>query len=595
MIANSSLALTTLDPGTLDQSFTNFLKTQQIFRDYNFEGSNLKQLMRLLEYNTFLNAFYVNMDMVEGSLDTAQLKSSAISQSKPLNYTPRSARSASANVNVSFTANVGTVILRKGQTFSSIVNNNLLVYSVPDNIIMTSPNGYFSANIAIFEGAYFADAYVFDHTDEEQRLVLSNPNADTTSVVVVVFEDGSQVGNNYIQATSLLGLDETSRVFFLQQAENEQYEIEFGDGVVGRRPKDGARIVIDYRVTVGEDGNDATVFVPNFNPGNVAITSNVQTITVAQGGAPSESIESIKYYAPRHFQVQERAISDPDFVDVLREQFPEIISVNAFGGENLNPPRFGKIAVAVDISGIDGLPDSKVQQYTDFLTPRMGLSRTPIFVPADKSYLWVEADVSYNINITTLTQGQIEAEAFSVIQDYGNTNLNVFGAAVRGSRLFTAIDDADESIVSNDTKLYVYKKVSPVPGADAQNTLIEYKMPLLKAIPDPKDTFAPITNHSFWSSVYVLNNQNVNLVDDGQGNVNIVKMGTAGFEIVAKAGTIDYDAGVVQLTNFKVDFYDGTFIKLFVNTITHDIVADQRTVLSLEDNAIKVTGVPKRL
>lgn len=589
MAANSNLLLTGLDFDTLKTNFSNFLRTQDDFKDYDIASSNFNVLLDVLSYNSYINAFYTNMMLSESFLDSAQMKNSVISHAKELNYTPRSFRSAEASVNLTFQGPASTYLLQKGQTFSTTVKSNTYNFSISDNILLTSANGTFSANVELFEGVYLYDTYVMNSTDTTQRFILSNDNCDVSSLTVVVYEDNNVTGKPFTFARTLLGLTEVSKVFFVQQAENGKYEVVFGDGVVGYRPKDGATISLNYRVCHGTDGNGAKVFSINFNPGPTSDASqiNVQTISVASGAANSEDIESIRYYAPRHFQIQESATAAPDYAIMLRSQFPEISAVSVLGGEELIPPRYGYVAVVVDIADVDGLPDSKIQAYKEFLKQRNSLTTQIIFIDPLFSYLSIRSTVNYNINKTTLTPDNIKTLMIAGIRQYADDNLGEFSNKFRYSRFCSMIDDIDISVVGNETDVLVYKKITPIQGA-VQNMDIDFAMPLQPGVMQP-DNQTSTEFHSLYSGTFYVNGYASRLEDDGKGNIYIINTSNGVETFVNKIGTVNYETGYVKLINFNPTNYDGNNIKLYVRPKELDVIADKATILDIEDDEIIIT------
>jgi hypothetical protein len=596
----ASLNLTSLDPDTLMASFRAFMQSQPVYKDYDYEGSAMSALLRIMSHNTFLNAFFLNMLASEAiGIDTAQTRSALISHAKELNYTPRSAESSVANVTFNFTGTEPSYLVKKGQTFSTTIRNNSLNFSVPDTILATSTNGVFSVTTPIYEGVFQADSYIMNYNDDTQRFILSNANVDSRSITVVVYEDGSTQGLGYDLKTTLLGLNETSTAWFLQATETEKYEVIFGDNVVGRRPKDGCLVVIDYRVTIGSGGNGARVFTPNFTPdaqdGTPNTTSGLKVILNVESadGADQESDESIRYNAPRHFQVQERAANAEDYAILLQQQFPEIQAVSAYGGELLNPPRYGRVVIAISIQGVDGLPQSKIDEYTNFLNGRSMLTKGPLFISPEFTYVHIDTTVTYNINITKLTIQNIQALVSSSIDTFNTTNLNNFNSTMRYSKLVAAIDDTDPAILGNETDLTIYKKLIPGVGAPI-NLDVDFSMALFQNNQEI-NLIHPITDfHTISSTPFIYNGDTVWLDDDGIGNVYIKRNVGNNSEFVRKVGTVDYPSGAIQLVSFQIDKYDGTYFKVYARTLEKDVISDKATILGIEDDEISITAIPVR-
>lgn len=584
MTSRTSSDLTTLDFSTLRANFITYMKSQVEFRDYDFDASNLSVLIDLLAYNSHLNGFFTNMNLSEGFLDSAQLKSSLISHAKDLNYTPASAHSAKGTVHLTFSSPDASVLLQKGQTMSATIKSKTYTFSIEDNQVMAGSNNNFSANVIVAEGPYVTDTYVVNSSDETQRFALTNESADTTSLSVVIFEDGNLTGIPFKKATTLLGLNESSKVFFLHQTEVEKFEVMFGDNVVGRRPKDGAVIVLDYRITLGSAGNGAKLFVPNFNPGGNASDVVVDTLSASDGGADPEEIESIRFRAPRHFQVQEQGVAEGDYEVLLQEQFPEIQAVSAYGGETLDPPQFGRVFVAVQITGVDGLPESRADAYHDFLKPRSSKTVTPVIVAADNSYVLVDTIVNYDLNATTLTPESLRVLILNAVIQFSHDHLGIFAAVLRASRLGAAIDGADDSIFGNETGLRIYKKISPRFGASPVLTSLKFGMSMFKG-----DSADPGTNHTISSTPFVVGGTTFFLEDDAAGGIFL----SDGSMFSSRVGTVNYATGEVTLTALRADSYTGNSIRVFAKLEDHlgstDIATTQSTILSIEPDAVTIT------
>ena len=588
MAANSSLSLTALDVPTLEADLKAFMSSQKQFKDYNFDGSNLSALIRLLSYNTFKNSFYLNMVMSEGFLDTAQTRPAILSHAKELNYVPVSARSAKATVNFSFNGTQPSYLITKGQTFSSTVKNTGLVFSVPSPILLTSSNGYFSVQTDVYEGPFVADSYIVNYSDQTQRFLISNPNIDTTSLTVMVYQDSNVAGMIYTLATSLLDLNAQSKVFFLQAAETGQYEIQFGDGVSGYRPPDGSTVVLDYRITQGDFGNGATQFNMNFALGvGVSNISKVSTIAPANGGANIESIDSIRYNAPRHFQIQERATGPDDYATILQQQFPEITAAQAYGGEEAIPPQYGKVFIAINIANVDGIPASKSTIYTEFLRKRCSLTIRPVFVVPDYIGVAIRSHVTYNINVTTLTPDNISALVYTAIQKYATTNLNNFNATMKFSKLSSTIDAADPSIDHNDLQMYLYRKYTLTRSASS-TFVANFSNALLSYNPITNSVFPTTYSRSVFSTSYINDSGVVYLTDDGAGNIWVAQdRGTQTF-LLSKTGTVDYKTGTITISQLVVNDYSGSWIKIYTTPLNQDIVPSTGTILKVEADEIQI-------
>lgn len=589
-MANTSINLVDLDFASLKGSFKNYLRDQNQFKDYDFEGSNINILLDLLSYNSYKNAFYLNMLLSESFLDSAQLRNSILSHAKELNYLPHSARSSKAKVRIEFeaTGESAPYIIQKGSPLTTLVKNESYTFTIPETITVSSANTTYSFETDIFEGTYIQDTYTYRQGIENQRFKLTNRNIDTESLTVSVFEDGNEVSDAYKLSTSLLDLDETSKVFFLQPTETGYFEVLFGDNNLGRRPKINSTIVMEYRTSSGELPNGAREFSVDFDPtgsDELNFTPEVNTLENSRDGAEEESIESIRYMAPRHFQTQERAITASDYSIALKGQFPEINAVHAYGGEDLSPPQFGKVFIAVDITNVDGFPESKKIEYRNFIDRRSPFGIRPVFVDPEFSYLSVRSKVRYDVNVTSASRETLKSIIKNAIVDFNEEYLNDFNVILRNSKLETEIDDSDASIISSVTRTRIYKKINPRLGL-SENFRINFGVPIIDTIPEKEDLHRTTDVHALVSSLFIFNSEQVLLEDDGSGNVRIMK--TDGFinEKIKNVGKIDYNTGQIEIDGLVVDSFQGSSIKLFVTPVDPDVVASQNSILTIEDDEI---------
>jgi hypothetical protein len=596
--------LTTLDFGTLKGSITGFLQAQPQFTGYNFVGSDMSVLTDILAFNTTYYSFLINMLNAESHIDSAQLLGSVISEAKSLNYTPRSAAGATANLTINFTGPSATYLFQKGSTFSSIIKANNYVFAITDNLLVASGNGVFSANLSVSEGSYFSDAYAMSYAQNTRTFELRNSNVtqggvDSSTISVVVYENNSMIATPFTFSTTTLGLNESSKVYFLQMNYKANYEIAFGDGAVGYRPADGATIVIDYLVTSGSKGNGATRFEPNFSFPGVA-NLNVVVNSGSQNGADFENIESIRFFAPRNFQVQERGIVPDDYTILLEEQFPEINAAIAYGGQDVFPPQYGKVFVSVDINGVDGLPTSLKSKYENFLKNKTMM--TPVVVPAVFTYWSVTTNVFYNINITTLNPQTIKSLVLNQIATFNEDNLNNFGVTLYNVPFTTAINQTDPSIVTNDTDIKVIKLISPATLVQQQLT-VDFGMSLYQGYMDSSSTQHPdANNHTISSSKFFYGADTVYIEDDGAGGLHYVKDLNNPINSVlpqstflTKVGDMNYDTGVLTFNSLYINSFDGPSIKIYAKPANRDITVPANTILTITSDEINVTATTVRV
>ena len=594
-MANSNINLINLDFDTIKDNFKTYLKSQDRFKDYDFDGSNMNVLLDLLSYNTYLNSFYTNMVASEMFLDTAQLRDSIVSHAKELNYLPRSFKSAEAVVDITINTgspSVTSLTVPKGTSFSTRIGANSFTFSTNRNIVLSGSNGIFTASsISIYEGEYISETYTVDYTATNQRFIISNPTVDTDSITLTVIEDNGAQVLEYSYSSSLFGITSGSKVFFIQPAENEKYEITFGDGIAGRKPKDNAIVIIEYRVTNGELPNGAFKFTSD-GPIESFANVTVSTVTSAIGGAVNESLESIRFNAPRHYTTQERAITPSDYETLLKTTYPEINAVSAYGGEEETPPQYGRVFLSVDIKDVEGLPTVKINEYYRFLKDRSPVSIEPVFKNPDFTYIDVTGSVNYDIAKTDLEPSDIETLVISAISSFNTANINNFKKTLRYSRLLDAIDNAHPSIISNETSVRAIKVVKPVVNR-AQNLTIKYDFPLLN---DKQQRISSIhssaVKRTVESSIFTLRGRNVIIEDDGNGKLVLAGLSENNtYTIIKDVGTVDYGLGELVINDFLVSTYPVSGIKFYVRPSSNDIYSTKNNILTIKVEDVNITAI----
>jgi hypothetical protein len=594
-MANSSINLVDLDFNALKASFKEYLASQARFKDYNFDGSNMSVLLDVMAYNTYLNSFYLNAVASEMFLDTAQLRDSVVSHAKELNYLPRSFRSAYANVNITITPSTpqDSVVIPSKTTFTARVGSDTYNFVTKDSIAITTSNNnvFYANNVTLYEGSYVTDSFVKNGNIDAQRFVLSNPNIDTSSIEMTVTENSGSDVYDYVQAFSTFGISSNSNIFFVQAAQNEQYEVVFGDNTSGRLPLDGAIIEVTYRVCNGELPNGADNFINNSSidgHSDVAITLNREAIN----GSVSETIESIKFNAPRSFQSQERAVTESDYRTLLTREFPEIQAISVFGGEKEDPPQYGKVFISVDITDSDGVPDVNKNLYKSYLQDKVPLGISVEVVDPDFVYLSVETNVKYDYNSTTLSAQEIKTIVTQSIIDFNNTNLNDFNAKFRFSNFVSRIDAADSSIINNDTVCRPFFLLSPTLNTNNEYSL-SFNSEVLITSPTDK-THSIETEKGIFSTNFVYGGLKCQLEDDGAGNIRIVRVTDTSHVEVLKVGTVDYATGTIFINNFNISSFTGNGIKLFANLVNSDFESTLKYILTISTDSINVTATPSR-
>jgi hypothetical protein len=626
MAANSSLTLSSLDFDTLKDNFKEFLKTQSVLKDYNYDGSNINVLLDVMAYNSYLNSFYLNMVASEMFLDSAQKYDSIVSHSKELNYTPRSAHSSVANVSftVETTGILGNLTIPKGARFSGSNSNGSFNFVTDSRITVTSTNNIFVVdNLQIKEGIYFQDSFVMNYDIENQLFVLSNQNIDTSSLEVYVIEDNGSSNTEFTRSETLFELDNKSEVFFVQGSDNNKYEVVFGDGYFGRKPKNGATILVKYIVTNGHNGNGVEEFtldddIGPFNNG-IATVSSITTVSPSVGGSTQESIESVRFAAPRYFATQQRAVSSDDYAALVKNNFGgEIQDVAIFGGQDVEPKRYGRVIVCIKPVIGTIAPDYLKNRIINFLLRYVALpNRLDL---SDPEYMYVKLDtiVQYNIYTTSKSVSELKTEVLNAILQYSSDHLELFNKDLRFSRLAAEIDDSDTSIVSNQTYLRLVKKIAPLlnyPTTFSINTknAITYETPTKKVyengvlIPHAELYLATYQSHydhaSLISSKFTYRYNGVEypeayFADDGQAEETGDDTGKAIIKVYApvngiitpivEVGKIRYSDGSFTLNNITVSSYTGE-ISIYLRNEDVDIFAGLNNIIKIVPEDVSIT------
>jgi len=597
-MANTSVNLVGLDFDTIKQNLKNHFQNNTAFRDVDFEGSNINVLLEILAYNTYLNSFYTNMVASEMFMDTAQLRDSVISHAKELNYTPRSFSAAQATIDLSITPTtpVSSVLVRKGTSFTGRRGSKSYTFVTDRSYVInnaTANGAYVVSDLPIYEGVYTSDSFVFNSA-AIQKFNISNPTIDLASLAVAVVEDNGAAQLSYNRAFSLFGVSPTSEVFFIQPTVNGQYEILFGDGTFGRTPKEGATIVASYTACNGELPNGVDMFL---NDGAIDSHTNVAitTVSAAISGSISESIESIRFNAPRAVATQERAVTTNDYKTLLQIQFPEIQSLNVYGGEDAEPPQFGKVFITVDIADSDGIPDVNKAAYLSFIKTRTPLTITPVIVDPDFTYVDVDTTVRYNINVTQKQSEEIATLVQGAINGYSSLNLDDFEATLRYSKLVNEIDNADSSIVSNETTIAALKFLA-APILDfgtLKNYIINFDLPLSREYYVTESTFSSDAAHTVTTSLFTYKGIICSIMDN-TGTLNIVTDRSGFTSVVEPIGTVDYQTGRIVLTNFAPASAPGGLIKFYAVPESKDIFSRRNVILRILESDININVIKVR-
>lgn len=573
-----------------------YLRSQTRFKDYNFEGSNMSVLLDVLAYNTYHNNFYTNMAMSEMFLDSALLRNSVISHAKELNYLPRSRKSAKAVVRVRIDDPQGsitdqTVVIPTYTEFTSSYLGQSFNFVTDETYVAkkTAVGVFETDNIEIFEGEVLAsferEGFLVDD-EGVLRVALSNPEVDTDSIVCFIDAEATEDQNVFTYRKDIFGVGPLDKVFYLEPYFDNRYNIYFGGNIFGLQPSAFEDVKVRYRICSADEPNGANAFTTSFLP-NVQIT--VTTVQAAAGGAERETIESIKTNAPKALQIQDRAITTSDYETLLKQEFPEISAVSAYGGDELEPPQFGKVAISVYLNdNAQLISQTLANSYIEFLRNRTPLTIEPFFVKTEFLYSDIVVNVYYTTKETEKSAQQIESLVREKIKNFSTTNLNKFNSTLRLSKLTKEIDDIDDAIQSNAIFAKPIIEFSPTVNI-VTNPRFVFGAELVR--PYAYNNAEGFTNYkpAIVSSVFDQNGTCVFFQDDGKGNIQIVTDDVTNPQVVnPTAGTVNYQTGDVKLTNFETESYPGSAIKIYANTKQDDIRSPSGRVFLIRDEDVRV-------
>jgi hypothetical protein len=486
---NAVLRVSELDFLTIRENLKTFLRSQSTFSDYDFDGSGLSVLLDLLAYNTHYAGYYLNMAANEYFLDTAQLRESVVSRAKHITYTPRSRVAAEAKVNIIVTpsgsesTSLDIITLDKYTKFlSGAVEGKNFPFVTIDSNTSNKVNGTFSfSNIAIKQGEVVTQQFLVEESNPKRRFVIPSANIDTTTMVVTVQES---IANNYITAYSLnadiTDLRANSPVYFLEEtvSSNGMYVLQFGDNVLGKQPANGNIVIVTYLDTNGDLANRANSFTLTDEINGYSANIRVTSALAAHSGGPRETVDQIRFRAPRFYTIQNRAVTSRDFEPVLLRDYPNIEAVSVWSGDENDPPIYGKVFIS--LKAVDDYfitLEEKENIKNDIISKYSVMTVIPEFVDPDLTYLLMNIDVTYDPTLTALTAEQLKSLVRQTVIDYRDGDLKTFNSTFRKSKLQRLIDTTEKSITASSVKLYAQKRIEPDLLVE-RNYTMKFLMPL---------------------------------------------------------------------------------------------------------------------
>ena len=587
-MASNKLSVSELDFDNIKTNLKTFLQNQSEFQDYDFEGSGFAVLLDVLAYNTHYLGFNANMLANEMYLDSADIRKNIVSLAKMLGYTPTSPKAATASIDILLNnASGASVTMAKGTTFTSSIDGTTYQFVTNAAHTITPSSGvYRFSGISIFEGTLVTFKYTADTSDPDQRFIIPSVNADTSTLKVTVQNSVSDTTTaTYSKATGFTSLDDTSKVYFLQEGEDGKFEVYFGDGIVGQSLSDGNIVILEYIVSNKAEANGASTFTLSGSVGgftNVTIT----TASSAQGGAEAQTKESIRYNAPLQYARQDRCVTTSDYETLVQELYPNAQSVSAWGGEDDETPIYGVVKIAIKAASGSTLTDATKQSIIAQLQKFNVASVRPEIVDPETTYIILTSNIKYDERATTKTSDTLKSEITTAISNYNTDTLQQFDGIFRHSKVTGLIDDVDTSILSNVTSLLVRKTFTPTISSSTR-----YDIYFRNGIFNPHAGHKSGTGGVITTSGFkVPNDEKIYFLDD-DGNGNIRRyyfVGSVRTYVNTTQGTVNYTTGQITINSLTVASVENirgassSVIEITVEPASYDIVPVRDQILDID-------------
>lgn len=606
----SQLNVTELDFATIKENLKTFLQSQEEFQDYNFDGSGLTILLDILAYNTHYNATLAHLQANEMFIDSAVKRNSVTSIAKTLGYTPTSRRSARANITlqidppVTFT-NTSLTVTRDTPFIAKTAKNTYTFFPREDYVsglvVLETGQTGFNFPMELIEGKRVTNTFIVDQSNKSGPFVLPNGNIDTTTIRVRVQQSNAVTSiTTWNFYDDIVAVDGTTRAFFIEEGPSGLYEIRFGDDIIGKQLQVGNIVSIDYIVSSGTAANS----IPNFSPSRTFTATGeskvVYLTSAATGGSEKESVDSIRYNAPKFNSTKNRVVTSDDYETLIRARFGNINSIAVWGGEENNPPIYGKVFIS-----IQPLPGSIISQADkdiiarDIIRPRSVVSIQPEFVDPIETYIGLNISVNYNKTITSLTTSRIESEVRAVVQSFFTNNVNKLQKNFYYSRLLSAVAGTTQSIFSASIQVLMHKRIEVFTGVP-EDYVIRFNTPL--EIETVKTTIFTTTIGTQDYEAYITDQHDITVGDIG---TLVLKRASDDVIILSNVGNVDYTTGVINITDLLITAGSLTELRIYAepfgdapNILTTDLTstsnvstaaifpnAARNTVLTLDTSA----------
>jgi hypothetical protein len=595
MALDKQLNISNLEFDKVKDNIKDFLRGQDTFTDFDFEGSGMSVMLDVMAYTTHYMGFHANMAVNESFLDTAVLRNSVVSHAKTLGYIPASITAAEAIIKLTFDTtgyDPISILVEKGTSFVSIVNGTSLDFVTLESVnIYPDESGDFMGEIKVHQGKLMVSTWTVDSNPDQQFLINdSGCDRSTMNLTVTDINAAGDQGSAWASNKMLSELTPSSQVYFIQEGLDSVNEIYFGNGIFGKTPNEGSIVSVTYLSARGETGNYLSTIQDQSFSINNAINSGsggvydenrvtIETINSSSLGSSAESIESIRQTAPKSYERQNRAVTAEDYKTILLEKYPNIDSISVWGGEDNDPPQYGAVFISIKPKhGLELSPITKAHIKDDILAKFNMLAINPIIVTPEYTYIDIESVVKFEPLKTSLSIGEIENRIIDNVDTFFSDEITQFKVKLRFSKLTKTIDDSEFSISSNSTTLKIYKKFY----TQSSNTIGNYTFKFNNAI-NP----GTVVSSVFGSTI---DGSSMALLDDGQGNVLLYDIIQEGFINTAQ-GTIDYETGTVQLNGFSPVMDTNTVISLYVTPKTNDISTLRNNLLVLNSTKVSLEAL----
>ena len=588
---------TNLDFDQIKTSIKDYLRANSNFTDFDFEGSNFSVLIDTLAYNTYITAFNSNMVVNESFLDSATLRQNVVSLANNIGYTPRSKTAANAQISfdVEVEGTVGVVTLEPGIVCTGDVENETYTFAITESISANVINNVAKfENINVFQGSYLEKIFTYDGS-LDQRFILDNDSIDTSKIIVYIRPSGEEItGVEYSLVNDIVSVNSESKIYLINEIQDERYELKFGDGYFGKKlgsgvGEDGDEILVRYITTDGAEGNGAQSFTfsgkikkQDGNPVKLVEIPTIKTIVKAQNGGDIESIDSIKYFSPITYASQNRAVTARDYEAIIKKIYPNTESVSVIGGEELDPPEFGTVAFSIKPKNGNLVSDFSKNQILSGLKQYTISGINQKIIDLKLLFIEINSNVYYNNSLVSNSDA-LRTNILNSLNNYSNSiNLNKFGGRLKYSKLLKVIDDTDQAITSNITQIIMRRDLQLSINQFAQYELCFGN----KFYVDPNGFNIKSTGFTIFGQSETLYFSDIPNSDLKTGILRIIKILNDGTveNVVSSAGSVDYEKGEVNIStvNFLSSTKPNNIVQIQAFPRSNDVVGLKDLYVSLD-------------